>query len=287
MGSVGDSTRIALTVATIAPLLADCATINNGLVGDPEKLSEFTLEAVTVKPTSRSPAVVSTDIKECEAIARTESPIGVDAAGIVGRSAATGMVTGAATGAVNRAGTNHAGLGIGLDAVGGALNSTNASIHTAQNIAAMQAYNQTLAKPECLLERNYADAVVAPPDVLSRAKGAMSLRNTPATEKFDGTYAFISSTQLYATFKHGTGQCGSVTASELTIVDGKVRFFAGNGGVNGVAEGAVDARGQLTTISSNPFSGTTITGYGQVNGDGSISLRSTGWFCDQDFVWKK
>jgi len=108
------------------------------------------------------------------------------------------------------------------------------------------------------------------------------------TAKFDGAFAFVSSTSLNDTSKHGTGQCpNNISASSLTIADGQVSFFGSGGGVGVAEEGTVDTQGQLTIRGTNSVSGTAVTGYGRISGDGTINLRSTGWYCDFDLVWKK
>jgi len=118
--------------------------------------------------------------------------------------------------------------------------------------------------------------------------GAAPPPNTPTTAKFDGTYAFVSSTSLNETSKHGRGQCvSSGTISPLTIANGQVRYSASDGVTLTDFEGFVNVQGQFTTRGTNPVSGTAISGYGKINGDGTIYLRWIGWFCDFDLVWKR
>ena len=247
----------------------------------------------------RSPIKVAADIQYCENIARAESPISVNGGEMLSQSMAAGAVIGAANGASGSAGTGHTGMAAGLGAIGGALQSGTASIRAAQNIAAMQAYNQIFAKTECLLQKNYSDALIAPPDVLARAETIAAARPpyTSTTTMFDATYSFASSTMLTEAFKHDTGRCDSVTtvASPLTIENGtvsyQVRYLVRTGDAGAVFGGVVDAqgrlsiKGQLTIMRTNSVS--EISGYGNVRRDGSINMRLISWYCDQDLVWQK
>ena len=108
-----------------------------------------------------------------------------------------------------------------------------------------------------------------------------------ANTKFDGTYAFVSGTKVNETFHHGAGQCPNIETmgiGPLIIVKGQVKYVVGAAGPN---EGTIDAQGQITTEGMNPRSLTKIDGTGKINGDGTINLRSVGWFCDQDLVWRR
>jgi hypothetical protein len=113
--------------------------------------------------------------------------------------------------------------------------------------------------------------------------------NTPTTGKFDGAYAFVSMVNLNETPKHGTGHCLSAgTLSALTIENGEVRYSATGGpGPTTVFEGFVNAQGEFTTKGTNPRSGTTISGYGKINDNGTVLLKWIGWFCDFNVIWKK
>jgi len=191
MASGRASVKVALTFAAIIPVLADC-DVTSAMIGDPVKLSQFALGAVKVDAASgRGPTTVAADVKYCEDIARAASPIAVNGGAILGQSMTTGAVIGAANGATSSAGSGHTGLATGMGSIGGALQGGTAGIAVAQNIAVRQAYNQTLTKTECLLQKNYGNSVVAPPDVLAAATAMMTPANAaPASGRHvvDGLY---------------------------------------------------------------------------------------------------
>ena len=163
-----------LAAIVLAFMGTACTFLNNGVTGDPEKLSQLVLSKTQVNAAGRDPAVVEADVRECEQIARAMSPIGVEGAAMMGQGFAQGAVVGAANGAANQAGTSHAGVLIGVNAVGEGSKGAVDAAHSAQKIVLIQAYQQAVDKAACLLKKNYGNAVMADPGLLAAARNVLS-----------------------------------------------------------------------------------------------------------------
>jgi hypothetical protein len=116
--------------------------------------------------------------------------------------------------------------------------------------------------------------------------------NTPITTKFDGTYVIVSATMLTQTWKHGTGHCPSpggpnLIISPLTITNGQITGSWTVAGKPAYYEGVVNVQGQFTSRATNPFAGTSVSSFGQINGDSTMYVRVIGWFCDWNEIRKR
>jgi hypothetical protein len=275
-----------------------CTTVMNH---SPQEMTEHVIDVVKVNPnTDPNRQALAFDQTACINKARLEYPIvHIDEGGIMASNMLSGAAGGAGSGAAGAAGTGHAGQAAGLNAIGGAAQGGQNGLDQIKNNYVMQMYQQALHYGACLEEHGHVVYGVGPQeeqelarirseDLATTGSDVSSSQMGPApTAQFDGIYTFVSATRLNDAFKHGTGQCpDNITASALTIANGQVSVFGSAGGVLAAAQGVVDPQGQLTT-SATTSAGSAIRGYGRINGDGTINLRSTGWYCDQDFVWKK
>ena len=113
-----------------------------------------------------------------------------------------------------------------------------------------------------------------------------------ANRQFDGTYAFVSSTQVnetYRDFHNRELQCRAARgAGPLTIANGQARY-TGLGGRE--FEGTVGPRGELAmrstaaaAVKKDWLPGEVIVS-GRIDDQGTIRARRTGWYCRYDFIW--
>jgi hypothetical protein len=126
---------------------------------------------------------------------------------------------------------------------------------------------------------------------------AAAMAQTPpastADTKFDGTYAFLSSTKLdetYTTRSGRMGQCADRIAGPITIVNGQARY-SGSGRLRSREfEGMVGSQGELAMRANVPAAGDSVIGitlYGRIDGNGTVTARQSGSSCSYDFVWQK
>ncbi len=115
-----------------------------------------------------------------------------------------------------------------------------------------------------------------------------------ASAAFDGTYAFVSSTNVNATYttRNGrTGPCPERRTGPLHIANGLVRYTTTTGYK---LKGTVGPQGQLTlglvapsnsgNAGSQPLN---LSLNGQIDSTGTIRARQTSNSCSYDFVWQK
>ena len=115
-----------------------------------------------------------------------------------------------------------------------------------------------------------------------------------ASTQFDGTYAFVSATNLTETYTDYSGRmisCPHIrTLGPLTIANGQAQYSTRNR-YRPLHEGMVGSHGELSmqTITfpgkeGPPFQ---ITTSGTIDGNGTIHGRLTGEHCQFDVVWQK
>ncbi|MFZ3237266.1 MAG: hypothetical protein WA417_22010 [Stellaceae bacterium] len=116
----------------------------------------------------------------------------------------------------------------------------------------------------------------------------------PASTAFDGTYRFISSANVNATYvdRNGrSGPCPGRRTGPLHVENGRVRYTT----VTGYKlRGTVGPQGQLTlglvapSNSSNAGSQPlNLSMNGQIDSTGTARARQTSNSCSYDFVWQK
>jgi hypothetical protein len=123
---------------------------------------------------------------------------------------------------------------------------------------------------------------------------AGAIAQTPSAStagtRFDGTYAFVSSTKVnetYSTLSGQMGQCSDRVAGPLTIVNGQARY-SGFGRRSPVEfEGMVGLQGELAMRSVSHGVQYEINISGRVDSIGSARARQNGYICSYDFVWQK
>lgn len=121
---------------------------------------------------------------------------------------------------------------------------------------------------------------------------AVANAQTPPVTKYDGTYAFSSSTQLNETFTTNSGrmgQCAHRIAGPLTIVNGRARYSGSGLRASREFEGTVGSQGELAMRSDAPgqAGNLEITLYGRIDGNGTVTARQSGVSCHYDFIWQK
>jgi len=133
---------------------------------------------------------------------------------------------------------------------------------------------------------------------LLAAADAQTLSPSAGTQ-FDGTYAFVSATKLNETYTttrtNRVGQCGDYTGRPLTIANGQARY-PGLGRLTAAGfEGAVGPQGRLAMrLADTPAPrgrgaspGVEIIVNGQIDANGTVHARQTGYACSYDLVWQK
>jgi hypothetical protein len=128
---------------------------------------------------------------------------------------------------------------------------------------------------------------------LVAAANAQTPSSSAAGIKYDGTYAFVSSTKVNETYMTtGTtriGRCGGLPPrGPLTIVNGHARY--------NLQEGTVGSQGELAMrfLAPSPFGrcggcspGVEIITRGRIDGNGTVRARRIGYYCSHDLVWQK
>jgi hypothetical protein len=109
---------------------------------------------------------------------------------------------------------------------------------------------------------------------------------------FDGTYAFVSSTKLNATYRTRgglMGTCGDRTTGPLTVSQGQAQYTTETGvhltGTVG-PQGGLALRA-LQTPGSNGYQPLDIIVSGNIDATGTARARQTANSCSYEFVWRK
>jgi hypothetical protein len=126
------------------------------------------------------------------------------------------------------------------------------------------------------------------------AANAQAQAPSTAGAAFDGTYQFVSSARLNATYvdRNGrTGPCPERRAGPLHIANGQVRYTTATGYK---LRGTVGPQGELTmgliapsnsrNAGSQPLN---LNVTGQIDSTGTARIRESGHSCSYDFVWQK
>jgi hypothetical protein len=126
---------------------------------------------------------------------------------------------------------------------------------------------------------------------------AVAMAQTPpastAGTRFDGTYAFFSSTKLnetYTTTSGRMGQCPNRRPGPLTIANAQARFRYGRQR-EFEAEGTVGSQGELVmrlvpTPGNKTTPGIESIVNGRIDGNGTVTARQISRFCNYDLSWK-
>jgi hypothetical protein len=125
---------------------------------------------------------------------------------------------------------------------------------------------------------------------LSAAAVAQTPPPSTASTRFDGTYAFISSTKLNAAYTKESGrmgQCNDRIAGPLTIVYGHARYTGFGLRRTVEFEGTVSGKGELAMRSVGDTPNFEIATTGRIDGNGTIRGRQRGSICNYDFTWRK
>jgi len=115
----------------------------------------------------------------------------------------------------------------------------------------------------------------------------------PLVTKYDGTYAFVSSTKVHETYlTTGTtrlGQCPDLRPrSPFTVVNGHAKF--------NLQEGEVGPQGELALrfLAPAPYgrcggcsTGLEVTSTGRIDESGTVRVRRMDYYCSWDLVWQK
>lgn len=112
---------------------------------------------------------------------------------------------------------------------------------------------------------------------------------TPVT-KYDGTYAFVSSTKVNETYMNRVtgriGRCGERRRPvSLVIVRGKARWRVFWGDVGSEGELLMKLDPQPINFGTNP--GFEVIIFGRIASDGTARPREISDVCDYDVVWQK
>jgi hypothetical protein len=112
--------------------------------------------------------------------------------------------------------------------------------------------------------------------------------------RFDGTYAFVSGTNVNETYLAGIGRVGSCPANKkagaLHIVNGRARLSNGPGYHY---EGTIGPQGELAmrlvtpAVCSKCSLGVEIMVNGRIEGNGTVKARRMDYRCSYDLIWRK
>jgi hypothetical protein len=129
---------------------------------------------------------------------------------------------------------------------------------------------------------------------LLAAVNAQTLAQSTAAAPFDGTYRFVSSAKLNATYvtRNGrTGPCPDRRAGPLHIEKGKARYTTATGyklrgtvGPRGELEMHIVAPPNTSNAGSAPIDLVTT---GTIDGSGTVHARQSSHSCSYDFAWEK
>ena len=118
--------------------------------------------------------------------------------------------------------------------------------------------------------------------------------SSTARGPFDGTYRFVSSAKVNATYvaRNGReGPCADRRAGPLHIARGQARYTTASGyklrgtvGPQGELEMHVLAPPNTSNAGSAPID---IITTGAIDGSGTVRVRESGHSCSYDFVWQK
>jgi opacity protein-like surface antigen len=117
-----------------------------------------------------------------------------------------------------------------------------------------------------------------------------------AGTRFDGTYAFVSSTKLdeayFSTGSTHVRPCPDRPMGPLTVVNGRARSYGFGRSTAAGYEGTVGSQGELA-MRLNPQPNTGIMStiernlVGSIDGNGTIKARETSYACRRDLIWQK
>lgn len=132
----------------------------------------------------------------------------------------------------------------------------------------------------------------APAPIAAPAPALAPVAAVPGGGGVDGTYAFVSSTKLNATYRTRgglMGTCGERTTGPLTISRGQAQYTTETG-VR--LTGTVGPQGELAlralqTPGPNGFQPLDIIVSGNVAADGTARVRQTANSCSYEFTWRK
>jgi hypothetical protein len=112
----------------------------------------------------------------------------------------------------------------------------------------------------------------------------------PPITKYDGTYAFVSSTKLnetyFATGTNRIGRCGDLQkVGSLIVRDGHARYNLLNGSVG--SHGELTMRAVLSPTIRGSSPGVEIMTSGIIDGNGTVRARRATYYCSYDLTWRK
>lgn len=127
---------------------------------------------------------------------------------------------------------------------------------------------------------------------------AVGVAQTPSSSAaggpFDGTYRFVSSAKVNATYvaRNGrTGPCPERRAGPLHVANGQARYTTTTGyklrgtvGPQGELELHIVAPPNSNNAGSSPID---LVVNGTIDGSGAVRARQTSHSCSYDFVWQK
>jgi hypothetical protein len=144
----------------------------------------------------------------------------------------------------------------------------------------------------CLVALAGCTAAEAPPPTPIAAPAPPPAAAAIPGGGLDGTYAFVSSTKLNATYRTRgglMGTCGDRTTGPLTIGQGQAQYTTETG-VR--LSGSVGPQGELSlralqTPGPNGYQPLDIIVSGNIAADGTARARQTANSCSYEFTWRK
>ncbi len=129
----------------------------------------------------------------------------------------------------------------------------------------------------------------------SAAANAQAPPASAAGTRFDGTYAFVSSTKVNEAYTGSARmiQCLDRKAGPLTIVNGQAQYSGFGLRTPYEFTGTVGSKGELAMQSAaapvirGDRPGIEIIVQGRIDGNGTVSARQIGNLCSYDFIWQK
>ena len=126
------------------------------------------------------------------------------------------------------------------------------------------------------------------------AAASAQIPSSTARGPFDGTYRFVSSAKVSATYvaRNGReGPCPDRRAGPLHVANGRARYTTASGyklrgtvGPQGELEMQLVAPPNSSNAGSAPID---IAVTGTIDGSGTARARESGHSCSYDFVWQK
>jgi hypothetical protein len=126
----------------------------------------------------------------------------------------------------------------------------------------------------------------------SAAAIAQTLPSSTVGTRFDGTYAFVSSSKVNETYtshitEHLQRCLDRSPPRPLVIVNGHARLFRYGGTVGAQGELLMQRDPEPWGRGAGSSVGVEVIISGRIDNDGTVRARQTGYYCSYDLIWRK